>query len=890
MEKSVAVRLKLVYDQFVKGSKESGKAIADTGEKASGAALKAGDRWSEMGRKTSDLGKSMSTRLTIPIVAAGVAMAQTAISFDNTFQQMRAVAGVADDEVAGLKDSVLDLSRETGRGPKELAEALLAVRSSGLAGAAAMDVLEMAAKGASAGMGDTRELANALTNVIAGYGAANITAAQAMDILTASVQEGKAEAVEMAPQFGRLVPLAAELGIGFGDVAGSLAFMTRSTGDAAQSSTALQGILSKLMKPSQQGEEALEGIGESARSLRDMLDQKGLLGTLVHLRQEMGQESFGLLFDDVQALNGALQLTGPGMKDAQKVIDAVTDSAGKADEAFAKWAESIGAKQSIAWAKFSAGVIEMGDLIAPTAASVMSFLGDMVDVLADLPEPLQKMVVFFGAAVAAAGPLVTVGGNVTKAFSGTSTVLSKVGTAAFGMGAGLGASVGGFVMLAPVVLAAGFALQDYLDTKAEAKRITDDLTEALKLEAAGMEDVADKNLVAELTAGDLGTALRDAGGDIDLLTNAIRTSGDELERLEDLSVHDLEDEVRKLADSGSELGIELERLMDDDRFGKFGTLVDTLDGLSDRFDESKTAAEDYAYGQEEAAEESGKTTEQVELLTQALQDTIDTMHASVDPFFAMQDAMAGVRDADVGWEEANRRVIEAQRELDTVLADGTHTQEQADEAARGLAEAQTGVEEAQWKAAEASVNLVAAGESLRRKLAEQGLSADAARQHVYDWAIQAGFSKDQALLMAGGIDRVTAALDRVPGVTETKLIVKTIYETVQMGSRGGPGFKLHEGGMVAGPRGHEVAGVLLGGEEVLHWDDPRHSANLLSNYGAMSNMVSQEAYGGGGGITNVFNINMAGVISNQSDLDRMVAKSFNRAAASNLVTVRGRPL
>ncbi len=399
------------------------KAMQDA-SKSTDALARSGQALQNAGGKISAVGDHLTKSVTLPMALAGGAALKLAGDFDTAFTQMVGLAGVASSEVAGLKESVLALAEETGRAPQELADAMLQIRSAGLEGSAALDVLEASAKAAATGMGDTSTVANALTNVMNGYGPANITAAEAMDVLTASVREGKAEAQDMAPQFGRLVPLAAELGVSFGDVGGSLAFLTKSTGDAAQSSTALQGILSKLLRPSQQGARALEEIGIKGDGLRRMLGEKGLDGTLRTLRERLGDSGFQLLFDDVQALNGALQITGPQAEDARKVIDRVGDSAGAAADAYDNWAKSIGAQNSRAWATFLSAMIRIGDEVAPIAAQIAGVVGDIVAAFNHLPDGAQKAAIAAAAVVAALGPILSIGGRlvstwglVMKAFS-----------------------------------------------------------------------------------------------------------------------------------------------------------------------------------------------------------------------------------------------------------------------------------------------------------------------------------------------------------------------------------------------------------------------------------------------------------------------------------------
>jgi TP901 family phage tail tape measure protein len=118
-------------------------------------------------------------------------------------------------QVEEWNSQVLDMSRSVGRGPTELADALFFVTSAGIRGAEAMEVLEMAAKASAAGMGETKVVADLVTSAMNAFGKENLSAAEATDILTATVREGKAEADSLAQAMGFVLPVAAEMGVKF---------------------------------------------------------------------------------------------------------------------------------------------------------------------------------------------------------------------------------------------------------------------------------------------------------------------------------------------------------------------------------------------------------------------------------------------------------------------------------------------------------------------------------------------------------------------------------------------------------------------------------------------------------------------------------------------------
>ena len=82
------------------------------------------------------LGAAIATiglgRLSIDAVAAEA-------SFGRLLGQIQTLVGVSVEELAELRQGVLDISRETGRGPEELADALFAVTSAGQRGAEALE-------------------------------------------------------------------------------------------------------------------------------------------------------------------------------------------------------------------------------------------------------------------------------------------------------------------------------------------------------------------------------------------------------------------------------------------------------------------------------------------------------------------------------------------------------------------------------------------------------------------------------------------------------------------------------------------------------------------------------------------------------------------------------
>ncbi|KKK92322.1 hypothetical protein LCGC14_2704110, partial [marine sediment metagenome] len=185
------------------------------------------------GKKMQTIGRGMTLGLSLPLAIIGGVTVKMAADFETSMSKIVGQVGIAREVVQGMRKDVLALAGPTGIAPQELADALFFVTSAGLRGADAMDVLRLSARGAAAGFGETKIVADLVTSATNAYGIANLTAAQAMDTLAAAVREGKSEAVDIAGAMGQVLPIASNLGVSFQEVGASIAAMSR-TGTVAR--------------------------------------------------------------------------------------------------------------------------------------------------------------------------------------------------------------------------------------------------------------------------------------------------------------------------------------------------------------------------------------------------------------------------------------------------------------------------------------------------------------------------------------------------------------------------------------------------------------------------------------------------------------------------------
>ena len=386
-------------------------------------------RLNKFAKNTARIGSSLTTNLTLPIVGIGVGAVKMASDFEFSMTKIVSQVGLTTEEVDGLKKSVLELSGQTGRAPKELAEGMFFVESAGLRGAKALNALEFSAKGAATGYGETKIVADLLTSTMNAYAASNMTAEKSMDILAATVKEGKAEASELTAVMGGALPQAVAMGIGFDQLGGSVAAMTRTGTPAAAAVTQLKSIMMVFQKPSKEAEKIAAKLGFTFGELRDKIKKEGLLNVLVALRKKLSDNGIETaeFFRKSEALNGVLDLTGDGLEENIKIMKRMADTTGTANKAFEEAAKTSQFKFTQSLAKLKVAGIEMGNALMPIATDLAGGISSLAQAFSGLDSSTQKTIIKTGLFVAAMGPALTVTSKLITLYKVSSIELRKIG-------------------------------------------------------------------------------------------------------------------------------------------------------------------------------------------------------------------------------------------------------------------------------------------------------------------------------------------------------------------------------------------------------------------------------------------------------------------------------
>jgi TP901 family phage tail tape measure protein len=383
-------------------------------------------------------GYLFSIVVTAPMVMAGKQAIETAKNFDFAMAKIVGLVGLSEQAVAGLRKELMRMAPALAQTPQALAEASYYVTSAGFKDAAqALNIVELAAKGATAGLGETSDVAKLLVFSMNAYRQSGLTAERAADVFTAAVREGAIEAEGFAGAMQSVLPIASALGVKIEEVAGTMAAMSLQGASAQNAAVYLKGVLNSLLKlkPGSGGGKELEDMGVSVDGLIQKLKQPGgLMKVLIELKdlaKDVGGVPFlKTVFRDIRAMTGDLSLMGDNFEYNKQVIEAVTNASGDLTRAFDAQSDQMkkrldSLKATMDLIKISFGEA-LGKVIIPALETLVNILNGLVRWFNSLSDGVQKLIIKFLGLLAAIGPIALIGSALKYVYAGAFMTIGKL--------------------------------------------------------------------------------------------------------------------------------------------------------------------------------------------------------------------------------------------------------------------------------------------------------------------------------------------------------------------------------------------------------------------------------------------------------------------------------
>lgn len=398
-----------------------------SGLKKGGAATKA------LGEGITDLGRSMTLGLTVPIVAAGGAATSVAANFDDAMSQVQGALGDASADMDGLRNLALQLGADTVFSATESAQAMVELAKGGLteaqikggALAASMDL-------AAAGQLNLADAAATTVQMMGSFGLEAGDATRIANALAGAANASSADVSDLTQAMSQCSAQASLAGWSLEDTAAALALFADHGVKGSDAGTSLKTMLQRLAAPTDQAAEAIAAYGLNIRdSNGKMKDISGiadeLTGKLGSLSDAERDAALQTIFGS-DASRAAAILMQSGSEGLAKYIAATNDATAAETMANAQKGELSWALENMGGAIESAS-IAFGTALAPAITAVAGVIGNVAEAFASLPAGVQTGIAVVLALVAALGPLLMVIGSVVAALPAISEGFAVLGGA-----------------------------------------------------------------------------------------------------------------------------------------------------------------------------------------------------------------------------------------------------------------------------------------------------------------------------------------------------------------------------------------------------------------------------------------------------------------------------
>ena len=434
-----------------------------------------GEQFKQIGQKMTDVGKNLTTKVTLPLAAVGTVAAKKFAEVDKTMQLTNSTMGNTAEEAELLNKAMKSAAASSTYGMKDAATATLNFARAGLSAEQAADALAPAMALAAGEGGELDTVSAGLVATINGFHGSFEQAAEYADVFANACNNSALDVNSLSNAMSVAAPIFSAAGYSVKDAALYMGVMANNGIEADKAANSLKTGLARLVSPAKEGAAMMDQLGIS------VTNSDGTMKDSVQIQKEL-HDAFAQLSESEQiaaasAIFGKNQMapwlalinTAPGDVDA---LSTALDQNGTAMEMQA--AMMSGFAGSIEQLKSGLDVLltSLGEALAPVIQKVVAGLQALVNWFNSLSPQMQSVIAVIGVIAAALGPVLVILGTL---ISSIGSIISVIGIVA-PLIAGLAGPIAIAVMAITALIAIGVALYKNWDTiKAKAIEIKNNI-------------------------------------------------------------------------------------------------------------------------------------------------------------------------------------------------------------------------------------------------------------------------------------------------------------------------------------------------------------------------------------------------------------------------------
>lgn len=358
--------------------------------------------------KISETARIATYAISAPLAVMGAGFAKASVEFEKNMRNINSIALMSEKQIESTANAIKAFSTETSYGASELADALYTVYSAGFTDqATAMDLMQVATRTAEAGLSDLTVTTEALASIMLSYSNQNVTATQASNMLTRTVQVGVGTMEEFANAFGYVLGAGATLGVNINELGSAMAFLTQRGFSASKAGTSLNNLLTKLIKPTAEMTKLFDEMGVTTG--KELITSLGGLNPVLEaVMQATGgaEDKIAKLFSDDRGLRAVLRWSTDFETAQQALADFNKDLDNATLSAWNEQSKSLDYQLKSMNASFMNMAITIGEKLHPLITPFVSAFKSLFDSIANLDPAVIQLSVGLGLLAVVLPPLV----------------------------------------------------------------------------------------------------------------------------------------------------------------------------------------------------------------------------------------------------------------------------------------------------------------------------------------------------------------------------------------------------------------------------------------------------------------------------------------------------
>lgn len=307
--------------------------------------------------------KAATTAITGTSVALGgiaAAAIKAGSDFESQMSRVKAISGATGEEFNKLKEQAIQLGADTAFSSKQAAEGMENLAAAGFATNEIVDAMPGLLSLAAAAGEDLATSSDIAASTLRGFGLEAKDMAHVADVLAANANRTNSSVAQTGEAMKYVAPLARAAGLSLEETAAAIGIMADAGIQGSQAGTTLRGAISRLSKPTDDMQEAMDELGisfyDSNGKMKSLTEQVGMLRKATEGMTDEQKNNLLVTLYGQEALSGMMALINEGEGslgdlaeaykgcdgEAQKAAETMQDNLSSALDQLGGSAESLG--------------------------------------------------------------------------------------------------------------------------------------------------------------------------------------------------------------------------------------------------------------------------------------------------------------------------------------------------------------------------------------------------------------------------------------------------------------------------------------------------------------------------------------------------------------------